>query len=133
MVLPTDPLERVRTGMSVVDAGGERLGQVARVQLAPPPVTRPPASDIIDEMATFVPSPPEMSEAAAELDIIGASPVGHDPAGLPADLPDAVREHLAEVGFIEVDGPRLEGVARFVAADHIDEVRADAVVVRSRS
>jgi hypothetical protein len=130
VVLPTDPLERVRTGMLVVDAGGQRLGHVARVQLPPPPVTHPPASDIIDDMATLVPAPPEMSESAAEFNMIGTSPVGHDPSGLP-DLPDELREHLEEVGFIEVEGSELRGAERFVAGDHIEEVRADAVVVRA--
>jgi hypothetical protein len=115
--------------MTVVNSAGERLGQVARVQLPAPPVVDPPASDIIDDMATLVPAPPEMSQASAEFNMIGTSPVGHDPAGLP-DVPDEVRDHLAEVGFIEIDGDRLRGLDRFVAADHIQEVRADAVVVR---
>jgi len=117
--------------MSVVDAHGQRLGQVARVQLPPPPVTHPPDSDIIDEMATVVPSPPDMSEAGAELDVLGTSPVGHDPAGLPDDLPDPVREHLEAVGFIEVHGPELQTVDRFVAGDRVQEVRADQVIVRA--
>src|SRR5947209_16053340 len=104
MVLPSDPLERVRTGMQVVDTTGHPLGQVARVQLPSPRVVHPPDSDIIDEMASVVPAPPEMSEADAQFDIIGPSPLGHDPAGLP-DLPDPWRAHLEQVGFIEVDGP----------------------------
>ena len=116
--------------MSVVDSHGQHLGEVARVQLPPPHVTHPPDSDIIDEMATLVPAPPDMSEAGAELDVIGTSPVGHDPAGLPVDLPDAIRKHLEEVGFIEVHGSDLKASERFIAADQIDEISADQVIVR---
>ena len=116
--------------MTVVDAGGQRLGQVVRVQLPSPPVTHPPDSDIIDEMAKLVPAPPAMTGSAAELNMLGTSPVGHDPAGLP-DVPEEVRAHLEEVGFIEVDGPGLRGAGRYVAGDHIEEVRADQVVVRT--
>jgi hypothetical protein len=116
--------------MPVVDAAGRSLGRVARVQLAPPPVTHPPDSDIIDDMATLVPAPPDMSQASAEFDVLGTSPVGHDPSGLP-DLPDEVREHLEQSGFIEIEGPDLEDVDRFVAADHIDEVKQDRVVIRA--
>jgi hypothetical protein len=118
--------------MPVVDAAGRSLGRVARVQLAPPPVTHPPDSDIIDEMATLVPAPPDMSEASAEFDVLGTSPVGHDPSGLP-DLPDEVRDHLEQGGFIEIEGPDLEEVDRFVAADHISEVDQDRVVLRATS
>lgn len=116
--------------MAVMSAAGQRLGQVARVQLPLPPVTHPPDSDIIDDVATLLPAPPEMSEAGAELDMLGTSPVGHDPAGLP-DVPDAVREHLEEVGFIEIDAPHLTGIDRFFAADSIEDVGADQVVVRT--
>jgi hypothetical protein len=115
--------------MSVRDTAGRSLGRVARVQLSPPPVTHPPDSDILDEMASLVPAPPEMSEASAEFNVLGTSPVGHDPAGLP-DLPEEIREHLESEGFIEVDGPDLEGVDRFIAADHIAEVGQNEVTVR---
>ena len=130
MVLPTDPLERVHAGMHVVDARGQRIGQVTRVQMPPPPVTHPPDSDIIDDMATLVPAPPDMTEAGAEFDVIGTSPLGHDPAGLPSDVPDPIREHLEEVGFIEVEGSTLHGLNRFIAADQIHEVTGDRVVIR---
>lgn len=114
--------------MDVVDPAGRRLGRVVRVQLAAPPVTHPPDSDIIDEMASLVPAPPEMSEASAELDIVGPSPVGHDPAGLP-DLPAEVREHLEEVGFIEIEASNLPEPARFIAADHVESVSENNVTV----
>jgi hypothetical protein len=102
------------------------------VQLPPPPVTHPPDSDILDEMSKLVPAPPEMSEASAEFNILGASPVGHDPAALP-DLPEEVREHLEAEGFIEVDGPDLNHAERFVPADRIDDVSQDQVRIRPRS
>jgi hypothetical protein len=130
VILPSDPLERVRIGMPVVDRAGTRLGQVARLQMAATRTTHPPDSDLLDEMSTTVPAPPDMSEAGAQMDIIGPSPVGHDPAALP-DLPEPVRVHLEQVGFIEIEGPEMADVDRFVAADHIDEVREDRVVVRA--
>ena len=129
--MPTDPLERVREGMEVVDQGGARLGQVKRVQLGAPEVTHPPDSDLVDELAMTVPSPPDMTDLS-NLEAEGASPWGHDPAGLP-DLPDELRTHLREVGFIELDNPRLRDVERFVAADHVDRVTEDRVVVRGSS
>jgi hypothetical protein len=116
--------------MTVVDRAGQRIGQVVRVQLPPPRVTHPPDSDIIDAMVDL-PAPPDMTEASAEFDVLGMSPVGHDPADLPSDLPDAVRQHLDEVGFIEIRGPSLHEVDRFVAADHIDSVTQDQVVIRA--
>lgn len=131
MILPGDPLERVREGMQVVDTAGRHLGQVKRVELASPRVTHPPDSDIIDELASIVPAPPDMAEAGAELDVIGTSPIGHDPADLP-DLPDELRAHLVEVGFLEVEGVNLPGVSRFIAADDIESVRDDQVVIHPR-
>jgi hypothetical protein len=131
VILPSDPLERVRVGMPVVDRAGARLGQVARVQMAATRVTHPPDSDILDEMSSVVPAPPDMSDASAQMEIIGPSPVGHDPADLP-DVPEPVRAHLEQVGFIEINkGSDLAEVDRFVAADHIDEVAEDRVVIRA--
>jgi hypothetical protein len=116
--------------MPVVDASGRQLGKVVRVQMAPTPVRNPPHSDILDEMSTLLPSPPEMSEAGAELDILGASPVGHNQSGLP-DLPEEVRSHLERVGFIEIEGPDLGDADRFLAADQVEEITDERVVVRS--
>jgi hypothetical protein len=131
VVLPTSPLERIREGMPVADVSGRSLGRVARVQLPPPPVTHPPDSDILDDMANLVPAPPEMSEASAEFDVLGTSPVGHDPAALP-ELPEQVREHLEAQGFIEVDGPNLTGPERYVPADRVAEVTQNQVTIRPR-
>ena len=116
--------------MTVVDVSGRRLGRVARVQLAAPPVTHPPDSDLIDDMAEVVPAPPEMAEASAQMDVIGPSPLGHDPLELP-DLPEALRAHLEEVGFCEIEPEaELPDVGRFIPADHLEDVRADRVVAR---
>jgi hypothetical protein len=127
-MFPTDPLDRVRIGMQVVDAARNRLGKVARVQPPAPPVTDPPDSDLLDEMARATPAPPEVAELSG-LEMIGPSPVGHDPADLP-DLPEPLREHLQMVGFIEIEGTDLSEVDRFVSTDRIEEVAGDVVVVR---
>ena len=127
-MFPTDPLERVRTGQEVVDVAGRRLGRVARVRLAAPPVTHPPDSDLLDEMVELAPAPPEVTDVSG-LEAIGPSPLGHDPAGLP-DLPEPLRSHLRRVGFVEIEGPDLAHAERFLPGDHIVEVGEDRLVVR---
>src|SRR6185312_11557289 len=128
-MFPTEPIERVRVGMEVVDSAGRVLGRVRRVQPAPAPVTHPPDSDLMDEMAEVAPAPPDMSEAGAELDILGPSPVGHDPSGLP-DLPEPLRKHLEEVGFVEIDGD-MSDAERFIPADRLEEPSGDRIVARA--
>ena len=128
VVFPTDPLERVRTGLEVVDVAGRRLGTVARVQLAATPVTHPPDSDLLDEMVELAPAPPDVAEVSG-LEAIGPSPLGHDPAGLP-ELPEPLRSHLQQVGFVEIEGEDLAQEERFVPGDHIVNVGEDRLVVR---
>lgn len=134
MIFPSDPLEQVREGMAVLDQHGGRLGTVRRVQAAPVPVTHPPDSDLLDEMATFVPSPPDMDDVAG-FQAPGASPWGHDPSGLP-DLPEPLREHLERHGFLELDlvrgleGGQVTAADKFVPSDRIVSVGPEGVVVR---
>jgi hypothetical protein len=127
-MFPTEPLERVRTGVEVVDVAGRRLGRVARVQLAATRVTHPPDSDLLDELVDLAPAPPEVAEVSG-LEAIGPSPLGHDPAGLP-DLPEPLRSHLQQVGFVEIEGEDLAHEERFVPGDHIVDVGEDRLVVR---
>lgn len=65
------------------------------------------------------------------MDVIGPSPFGHDPLELP-DLPEPLRPHLQEVGFVEIEpNAELPQVGRFIPADHLEEVTPDRVVARS--
>jgi hypothetical protein len=128
-MFPTEPLERVQPGMQLVDKTGRVLGRVVRIQPPSRPVTHPPDSDLVDDMADVAPAPPDMTEAGAQLDLLGPSPVGHDPSALP-DLPEALRRHLEEVGFVEIDGD-LSDAERFIPADHLEEFSGDRVVART--
>lgn len=128
-MFPTEPLDRVRVGMQVVDTTGRVLGRVVRVQPASRAVTRPPDSDLLDDMADVAPAPPDMTEAGAQFDLLGPSPVGHESTALP-DLPEALRRHLEEVGFVEIDGD-LSDAERFLPADHLEDFSADRVVARA--
>ena len=123
-MFPTDPLERVREGMDVVDTSGQRLGKVVRVQAA----TVPPApnSDLEQEMTETVPSPADMTDLNSD----DAAPWDDD-AGNLRDLPGPVRQHLREAGFIEVEGVDLSDAQRFVPSDHIREVDDQRVVVEA--
>ena len=129
MIFPKDPLERIHEGMEVVDATGTRLGTVARVQVAiPEQPTHPPDSDLLDDMAQIVPSPPDMTEES-NVEAVAVSPFGHDPFELP-DLPEPLRDHLRDTGFIEVDGARLSPTQHYIPGDHIQEITNDRLVVR---
>jgi hypothetical protein len=114
-----------------MDATGRRLGTVARIHLAVPQVTHPPDSDLLDDMVAVAPSPPEFGESA-QFETFGASPVGHDPAGL-AELPEPLREHLRRVGFFELGGSHLSEAQRFVPGDQIETVSETAVVLRGEN
>ncbi|GAC1325156.1 MAG: hypothetical protein NVSMB2_23610 [Chloroflexota bacterium] len=127
-MFPSEPLDRVREGMEVFDASGAHLGSVARVAAAVPRTTHPPDSDLLDSVATVVPSPPDMTEVS-NVEAVGASPFGHKPAGLP-DLPDPVLEHLRTHGFIELNAPHLPDSHRFIPADRITEVTETQVTIR---
>ncbi len=128
-MFPTDQLERVREGMDVFNVNGQRLGKVVRVEVATAAPTRPPDSDLLEDMSEDVPSPPDMTDLSS-VEAVGVSPLGHDPLALP-DLPEPFRDHLQSVGFIEVEGIDLTDAQRFVAADHIREVDKDRVVVEA--
>jgi hypothetical protein len=130
-MFPTVPLERVREGMDVYDETGTRLGKVVRVQVAAAGgTTAPPDSDLLDEVARIVPSPPDTSDIS-NLEASGASPFGHDPMNLPNSLEEPIRAHLRESGFIEVDGIDLTDAQKYIAGDHINAVTGDRVEVRA--
>jgi hypothetical protein len=116
--------------MEVVDAAGTRLGTVRRVVFADSELTRSDAGDPQAQTAEIVPSPADMTDMGA-LDMVGPSLWDREAAL--GDVPDAVRAHLREVGFLEIDSFDLTEAERYVPGDHIDEVAAARVVVRPRA
>jgi hypothetical protein len=123
-ILPTTALERVRKGMTVMDESGRRLGTVARVRMGDPQAVttqgeRSPSSDpgvvVAPTAETGGPTgfrfvPPVLSAGSGGL-----------------NLPDPLCSHLLRTGFVEVDGPDLEGPARYVPGDQVADVTDNTV------
>ena len=55
------------------------------------------------------------------------------PVGLAPDLPDELRQELLRTGYIEVVGPSVRGLARYIHGDRIAEVTDDTVYLRPAS
>src|SRR5579859_4710410 len=128
-LFPVSPLERVREGMSVIDARNQRLGRVARVFPGYPNAV----STNDDELPSGL-----VGMIIAPLGNTGATSPG---TGYPyvidrilddPEVPDELRLELLRSGFIEVDGPGLNGAARYIDGDKVaaisdEEVRLNIV------
>ena len=118
---PTSPLERVREGMAVIDERGRRLGAVVQMRMGYPQAVTAPAD------------PTDVSPARAVVAPVtgGTTAFGTTtPVGLAPDLPDELRQELLRAGYIEVVGPGVSGLARYIHGDRIAEVTGDAVYLR---
>jgi hypothetical protein len=125
---PTPALERVREGMTVIDESGRRLGTVARVRMGDPQAVttqseQPPSGD-----PGVVVAPTAEAGGPTGLGFVGPV-LGAGPGGL--DVPDSLRHHLLRTGFVEVDGPDLEGPARYVPGDRVADVSDGTVHLRA--
>ena len=125
---PTPALERVREGMTVIDESGRRLGTVARVRMGDPQAVttqseQPPSGD-----PGVVVAPTAEAGGPTGLGFVGPV-LGAGPGGL--DMPDSLRHHLLRTGFIEVDGPDMEGPARYVPGDRVADVSDGTVHLRA--
>lgn len=109
-IFASTALERVREGMTVLDADGRALGTVTRLQMGDP------------QAATTAGNEPAASGGLGAFGAFG----GGDPEGL-GDVPDVLRQDLRRAGFIQVDGPGLEGANRLVPGDRVAEVSGDTV------
>ena len=109
---PTTALERVREGMTVMDESGRRLGTVALVRMGDPQAvtTQGEQSPSNDPGVVVAPT----AEAGGPTGLGFVAPVLTAGSGGP-DVPDPLRRHLLRAGFVEVDGPDLEGSARYVS------------------
>jgi hypothetical protein len=104
-------IEQVREGMLVVDRAGERLGDVAYVQMGDP------------QAATTQGNEERDTGFLADL----ARAVGGDESE--PDVPEPLRSQLIRYGYIKVDGPGLADVDRYVRSDKIAAVRDRTVFV----
>ena len=106
----TRVLERVRRGMEVVDAAGERLGRVEDVVMGDP------------EAVTTAGNEPRRTGG-----IVGAlADALADAPGEP-DLPEPQRSQFLRLGYVKVDGPGLLAHDRYVRADQIRDVSGETV------
>jgi len=119
-IFPTRPMDRVREGMTVVDAAGRRLGKVVRLRLGDPEAATTEGNEPTGDAAGVVFAP-----AAST----GGTPAvgGAVPFARGADDEDDVPASLQRTGFLELDGPGLAGAERYVAADRVTEVSGDTV------
>ena len=117
-LFPSQPLEQIREGMTVVDASGARLGTVKRVHMGNPEAA-------LRDDDVVLTTPPDMDEPSLA---VGTSPVWSD-SDTPHDLPAELRLQLLQSGFVEIDGPALHGSERFVPGDAVRAVSGDQVVL----
>ena len=106
--LRTEPIERVREGMTVLDAAGAKLGTVAYVKMGDP-----------QTVTTQGNKPGEPGSLGAI-----PAPVTREPE---PDVPEPLRSQLLRVGFIKVDGPGRVGRDRYFSGDRIGDVSGDTV------
>jgi hypothetical protein len=128
-LFPSQPLDQVRPGMTVVESNGRRLGSVSRVQEGDARAVTTAGNEAED--AVVVPVPPELG-VADSITMMGTSPVQDRDAAL-RDLPQTLREHMQRTGYLELDDAGAEAVDRFIAGDWISSVSGDQVVVRRPS
>ena len=123
-ILPTTALERVREGMTVMDESGRRLGTVAGVRMGDPQAvtTRGEQSPSSDPGVVVAPT----AETGGPTGVQFVAPVLSAGSG-GLNLPDPLRSHLLRTGFVEVDGPDLEGPARYVPGDQVADVTDNTV------
>ena len=104
----TELIERVREGMTVVDAAGAKLGTVAYVKMGDPQAVTTQGNE------------------PGEPGLLGAIPPPVAREREP-DAPEPLRSQLLRSGFIKVDGPGLADTDRYVSGDRIGEVAGDTV------
>jgi len=126
-IFPTQPLERVREGMTVLDAAGARLGTVRRVQMGDPQAVTTQGNEPVAGTAGAVTAP--SGATAGESGVAIGAPFAASDAG-ELDVPAPLRRQLQRTGFIEVDGPDLSAADRYVPGDRVADVAGDMVHLR---
>lgn len=128
----TGPIATVREGMTVVDASGEEIGKVERVQMGDPTAaTTQGQGDGADDDGGVLAAPAGAAGGAGSgLGAAGggiAAPLAAFGDGDDLDLPEAFGEDLRRVGFIKIDGKGWFDKDRYAAADEITDVSGDTV------
>jgi sporulation protein YlmC with PRC-barrel domain len=128
-VFPVSPLESVREGMTIVDAQNRPLGTVTHVFPGSPNAVTTNENDLASGQVGMIIAPLENTGGTSTVGVAFPWVVDgmlNDPA-----LPDELRlEHL-RTGFVELDGPGVRGLARYIHGDQIDEVAGDVVRLKA--
>ena len=128
----TGPIASVREGMTVVDASGEEIGKVERVQMGDPTAatTQGQGAGADDDGGVLAAPVGASGGSGSGLGAAGggiAAPVATFGDGNDLDLPEAFGEDLRRVGFIKIDGKGWFAKDRYAAADEITDVSGDTV------
>jgi hypothetical protein len=101
-------LERVKTGMHVVDAAGEDVGRVDLVQMGDPEATTTAGNE---------------AKQPGAFDLVARALGGEREP----DVPEPLRSQLVRKGYLKLDGPTLLAADRYVPADYVSAVAEDRV------
>lgn len=139
MGFPVQPIERVREGMTVLDAEENEIGTVAEVQMGDPDAAGPAGATSgevsVGDVDVGAAVPPVAAGGITAAGTGGApagavapllSAAGSGDAGEP-DVPAPLRRKLLRSGYIKVDGPGLFAHDRYVPGDQIAAVSEDTV------
>ena len=110
----TEPIRLVREGMAVVDAAGEKIGEVERIKMGDPQAVT------------------AAGEEHGAGGLVGRVAQTVFPGEAEPDVPEPLRAQLVRYGFIKVDGPGLTDADRYVRADLIEGVSGDRVRLKAR-
>jgi len=126
-LFPNSLLERVREGMAVVDARGTRLGTVVRMRLGyPQAVSADADQDDVRPLGVVV---GPVTGGTTGFGV--ATPLQPLLTGVDApEMPDEVRLELLRAGYLEIDGPGVRGLARYIHGDQIADVSGKTVRLR---
>jgi hypothetical protein len=118
-------LERVRTGMKVVDAAGHDIGKVAFVKMSDPVAeTEEAETDRYHGEVIAAPSP-SLGDSSGRPMV--AMPVGPANNEIEEEVPEPIRARLLRKGYLRIDGALLFGKDRYVFGDQIASVGDDVV------
>lgn len=113
-------LNTIREGMAVRDSAGDRVGTVRRVQMGG---VDPAEAEVSAREAASPGAAPDALDATTLGDLANALLRKDD------EIPREVRQDLERKGFIQIDSGGILAPDRYAAADQIDSVQGDDVVL----
>ena len=108
-----DPLNAVQTGMHVVDAGGEDVGQVDQIHMGDADAVTTAGNERRN---------PSLVDRAAEALGAEAEP----------DVPEPLRSRLVREGYLKLNSSHLLDADRYVPADYVRGIRDGKVQLSVR-